>query len=51
LEGDHPPRHVHVIRDGELVLKWDLERKRPLRGEPSRHILDLIAELEREGRL
>jgi len=24
--GDHPPRHVHVYRDGELVAKWDLDR-------------------------
>jgi len=20
--GDHPPRHVHVLHDGRLVVKW-----------------------------
>ncbi len=23
--GDHTPRHVHVYRDGKLIVKWDLE--------------------------
>jgi hypothetical protein len=23
--GDHSPRHVHVYRDGMLVVKWDLD--------------------------
>ena len=23
--GDHGPRHVHVYRDGTLVVKWDLD--------------------------
>lgn len=23
-KGDHAPRHVHVYRDGKLVVKWDL---------------------------
>ena len=23
--GDHSPRHVHVYRDGKLVVKWDLD--------------------------
>jgi len=25
-KGDHSPHHVHVYRDGTLVLKWDLEK-------------------------
>jgi len=50
-KGDHPPRHVHVYRDGVLVVKWDLERGEPMRGEASRRIWSLIAELEEEGLL
>lgn len=49
--GDHSPRHVHVYRDGKLVVKWDLDNKKPMVGEASRRILDLIEELEAEGLL
>jgi hypothetical protein len=49
--GDHAPRHVHVYRDGTLVVKWDLENRRPMKGEASRLILNLIEELENEGEL
>ena len=30
--GDHGPRHVHVYRDGTLVVKWDLENWQPMKG-------------------
>jgi len=49
--GDHVPRHVHVYRDGTLVVKWDLENQKPMRGAATRRILALIAELESEGLL
>ncbi len=49
--GDHFPRHVHIYRDRELVVKWDLERARPMKGEASRRIRKLITELENEGLL
>jgi hypothetical protein len=49
--GDHSPRHVHVYRDGNLVVKWDLENHKSMRGSATRRILDLIAELEAEGLL
>ena len=49
--GDHLPRHVHVFRDGELVVKWDLENGCEMRGAVSRRVLELIRELEAEGRL
>jgi hypothetical protein len=49
--GDHAPRHVHVYRDGTLIVKWDLENRRPMKGEASRPILKLIEELESEGNL
>lgn len=47
--GDHSPRHVHVYRDGTLVVKWDLENQLPMRGEASRRVRSLIDELEAEG--
>jgi len=49
--GDHPPRHVHVYKDGKLVVKWDLENRLAMRGRASGRILKLIAELEQEKRL
>ncbi len=49
--GDHLPRHVHVYRDGSLVVKWDLEERQVMEGVASARLRDLIEELEREGRL
>ena len=43
---DHSPRHVHVYRDGELVVKWDLESSKPMKGKATRRILRLVDELE-----
>jgi len=50
-EGDHPPRHVHVYRDERLVVKWDLENRKSMKGKASRRILKLIEDLESEGLL
>jgi Domain of unknown function (DUF4160) len=50
-KGDHPPRHVHVYRERRLVVKWDLDNKLPMKGQPSKKIRRLISELESEGRL
>jgi hypothetical protein len=47
-KGDHPPRHVHVYRDGKLVVKWDLDNRKPMKGQAPRRVLQLIAELEVE---
>lgn len=49
--GDHSPRHVHVYRDGKLIVKWDLENRNPMVGEANRRTLSLIEELESEGLL
>jgi hypothetical protein len=49
--GDHTPRHVHVYRDGKLVVKWDLDNRLTMRGTITRRILKLIEELESEGLL
>ena len=48
---DHPPRHVHVLRDGRLVLKWNLDRHRRMAGVPTAMLVALIRELESEGLL
>ena len=50
-KSDHPPRHVHVYRDGKLVVKWDLDNGKPMKGEASGEIRELIDELESEGLL
>jgi hypothetical protein len=39
-KGDHPPRHVHVLRDGRLG---------PMDGFTTRKLSALIRELEEEG--
>jgi hypothetical protein len=50
-KGDHPPRHVHVYREGKLIVKWDLENKMAMKGSATKRILDLIARLQSEGML
>lgn len=50
-KGDHPPRHVHVYRNGRLVVKWDLDNNRAMKGKVLRRVLELIEELKSEGLL
>jgi uncharacterized protein DUF4160 len=50
-KSDHSPRHIHVYRDGRLVVKWDLENKQPMKGRVTRRVLRLIEELDSEGAL
>jgi hypothetical protein len=42
---------VHVYRDGALVVKWDLENDVAMKGNATRRVLRLIAELREEGLL
>lgn len=50
--GDHSPRHVHVYADGRLIGRWDLENDCPMDAPPlPRRVVDVIHELQREGRL
>jgi len=42
---------VHVYRDGKLVVKWDLDNRKAMKGSATRRILELIAQLESEGLL
>jgi hypothetical protein len=48
-KGDHPPTHVHVYRGGKLVVKWDLDNKKSMKGIASKRIIEFIAKLESEG--
>ncbi|MBW1703641.1 MAG: hypothetical protein JRJ86_00560 [Deltaproteobacteria bacterium] len=50
-KGDHSRKHVHVYRNGELVLKWDLEHKMAMKGKLNKRLLGLIQQLEEEGLL
>jgi hypothetical protein len=50
-KGDHAPRHVHVYRQGRLIVKWDLDNARTMQGSMTRRIKELIDELDREGEL
>jgi hypothetical protein len=51
--GDHEPRHVHVVTDkGKLLGRFDLRTRRGVEGwQPARKLLQVIEQLEREGRL
>jgi hypothetical protein len=40
-----------VYQKGRLIVKWDLENKRPMKGKASARILERVAQLEAEGRL
>jgi hypothetical protein len=48
---DHGPRHVHVYRDGLLVVKWDLEHGQPMKGEATDRLRRLLDRLVAEGAL
>lgn len=49
--GDHSPKHVHVYRDGRLVVKWDLEAWQPMEGEAPARVRKYLEELVKEGLL
>ncbi len=48
-KSDHSPRHVHVYRDGELVVKWDLQRGKPMKGEATARLRNLLNRLVGDG--
>jgi hypothetical protein len=50
-KGDHDPCHVHVYKDGKMILKWDLENEKAMHGRPTKRVLALIRELQAEGLL
>ena len=48
-KSDHSPRHVHVYRDGQFVVKWDIDHDKPMKGRATARILALIDALRQEG--
>ncbi len=50
-KGDHSPRHVRVYRDGAFIVKWDLDSRKPMKGNATRRVRVLIEQLESEGAL
>jgi hypothetical protein len=48
-KGDHSPYHVHVYKDGKLVVKWDLENHQAMKGSADGRLLKIINELKSEG--
>jgi len=49
--GDHSPRRVHVYRDGNLVVKWDLDNWQPMKGQAPARVMRLLEALVRENKL
>ena len=51
--GDHPPRHVHVSdSNGKLLGRMAVETMQPIDPwRPLRKVLEIIEELQKEGRL
>ncbi len=43
--------HVHVYKDGKLVVKWDLIEQRTMQVFASRRVKKIIRELHEEGLL
>lgn len=50
-KGDHSPRHVHVYKDAKLIVKWDLDNGKAMKGEATKRVLELIRQLQNEGLL
>jgi len=50
-KSDHSSRHVHVYRNGRLVVKWDLENRMPMKGAASARLVRLIDQLVAAGEL
>jgi len=40
-----------VHQEGRLIVKWDLENKKAMKGKASSKIRELIRQLEAEGQL
>ena len=50
--GDHPPRHVHVLKNRKLIAKVELdEHLTVMEGKINRRIRQIIRTLQKEGKL
>ena len=47
-QGDHSPRHVHVYKDAKLIVKWDLDNCKAMKGRANKRVLELIRQLQKE---
>lgn len=47
--GDHPPKHIHIYRNGKLVAKFDRESREAMKGRVSGKLRKIINDLESEG--
>ncbi len=50
--GDHPPRHVHVLKDRRLIAKVELDEPLTvMEGRVNRRIREILKTLVKEGKL
>jgi hypothetical protein len=42
---------VHVYRNGNVVVKWDLDNEKAMKGGATKRIIKLIEKLDSEGML
>ena len=40
-----------MYRDGKLIVKWDLDNEKAMKGNAPRRVIKLIKELDAEGLL
>jgi hypothetical protein len=57
IAGQFRERELEILllipheNDRKLVVKWDVDSQKPMKGEAPRQVLELIAALVSEGRL
>lgn len=49
--GDHPPKHVHLFKDGKELAKITLPDCQVLSGKANSKMFKIIRELIKEGKL
>jgi hypothetical protein len=49
--GDHPPRHVHVFKDGKFICKIRLKDMTLMEGVAGRKIVETLKVLVKEGKI
>ncbi len=48
--GDHPPRHVHVLKSGKLLARVELDEElTPMSGRINNRIRKILKKLKQEG--
>ncbi|MBI3535812.1 MAG: DUF4160 domain-containing protein [Deltaproteobacteria bacterium] len=48
--GDHPPRHVHILKDRRFIARIELnEELTPIEGKINRRIREILKSLLNEG--